>query len=328
MLAGNIVSNVLAGAGGYLVGGNAGAFAAANVDLYNRQLHPDEYAQAKKNAKLVADQLGISVEEAEGRIVAEMLRNSDQQTADASGGKHDYEVRSILGCQNLNCNGYKTDPYYADHNYNSQYIALNQTAYDLGQQQLRYGQTYNELVTSNVKNNPISTTIAGVGTIGVGVLTGGSLASKGMMSIGTAVGLAANGGVQLASNQPFDWTSFALAGGTGAVSTGMGFIPVLLIGTGGALTGSALQGRNPNGAMAGAAAGTVIGYPIGAKIEGQLNSVLNPWYRQEWQDIGMGISKYVPPSAIPSWVGGALGGVAQEETGTAVQNKIDGTTKK
>ena len=36
MLAGNIVSNVLAGAGGYLVGGSAGAFTAANVDLYNR----------------------------------------------------------------------------------------------------------------------------------------------------------------------------------------------------------------------------------------------------------------------------------------------------
>ncbi|MEX3977784.1 hypothetical protein AB4Y45_02240 [Paraburkholderia sp. EG287A] len=74
-------------------------------DLYNRQLHPDEYALAKKNAKLVADKLGISVQEAEGRIIAEILRNSDKQTAEASGGKHDWEIRSIVGCQNLNCDG-------------------------------------------------------------------------------------------------------------------------------------------------------------------------------------------------------------------------------
>ncbi len=36
MLAGNIASNVLAGLGGVVVGGSAGAFTAANVDLYNR----------------------------------------------------------------------------------------------------------------------------------------------------------------------------------------------------------------------------------------------------------------------------------------------------
>lgn len=36
MLAGNIMANVLAGAGGALVGGSTGAFTAANVDLYNR----------------------------------------------------------------------------------------------------------------------------------------------------------------------------------------------------------------------------------------------------------------------------------------------------
>ncbi|WP_085561807.1 hemagglutinin repeat-containing protein [Burkholderia pseudomallei] len=36
MLAGNILSNVLAGAGGVLIGGTSGAFTAANADLYNR----------------------------------------------------------------------------------------------------------------------------------------------------------------------------------------------------------------------------------------------------------------------------------------------------
>lgn len=211
---------------------------------------------------------------------------------------------------------------------NSQYIKPNQGAYDLGQPQLGQGQTYNDLVTSNMKKDPVGTTLAGAGMMGLGLVTGGSLAPTGMMGIGAAVGLITNGGVQLTGNQPFDWTSFTLAGTTGAASTGMKFVPVFMTGVGGALTGSALQGQNPNGAMAGAAVGTAIGYPIGSKIEGRLNDVLNPWYRQEWQDIGMGISKYLPPSAIPSWVGGFGGGVIQEKAGGMVQNKVDGAGKK
>jgi filamentous hemagglutinin len=47
---GNIVSNVLAGAAGGIVGGNSGAVAAANVDIYNRQLHQSEYDKAKQHA--------------------------------------------------------------------------------------------------------------------------------------------------------------------------------------------------------------------------------------------------------------------------------------
>jgi hypothetical protein len=91
---------------------------AAAGDRFNRQLHQSEYDDAKRHAKTVAKELGISERQAEGRIVAEILRNSDKQTAEASGGKHDYEVRSIVGCQNLNCNGYKNDPQYANHDYN------------------------------------------------------------------------------------------------------------------------------------------------------------------------------------------------------------------
>ncbi|WP_186229571.1 hypothetical protein [Burkholderia gladioli] len=147
---GNIVANALATGAGAAVGGESGAFSGYNVDRFNRQLHPDEYARAKKDAKIVAEKLGINVREAEGRIVAEILRNSDQQTAEASGGKHDWEIRSIVGCQNLNCDGYKNDPQYANHDYNSQYIKPNQGAYDIGQQQLRKGQTDAELRNQNL----------------------------------------------------------------------------------------------------------------------------------------------------------------------------------
>lgn len=293
------------------------------LDRFNRQLHPDEYAMAKKDAKVVAQQLGISEQEAEGRIVAELLRNSDQQTSSAAGGVHDYEVRSIIGCQNLNCDGYKNDAQYANHDYNSQYIAGNQQAYDAGQSQLNKGVTYNDLVKNNVKNNPVSTAIAGAGMIGLGVVTGGgALATLGTMGAGSVIGMGANAAVQVAGGQQFDWAGMGMAGITGGVATGMGFLPALLINTGGALAGSAFAGQNPNAPMAGAAAGTVIGYPIGAKIEGSLNNVFNPWYRQEWSDLGMGVSKYVPPSAIPSGVANAGASVIQEKAGGAVQNQV------
>lgn len=47
---GNLAANIVAGGIGVAVGGGAGAAAAANVDRFNRQLHPDERALAKKMA--------------------------------------------------------------------------------------------------------------------------------------------------------------------------------------------------------------------------------------------------------------------------------------
>jgi filamentous hemagglutinin len=155
------IAGVAAAGMGAVVGGAQGAGAAFAVDANNRQLHQREYDLAKKNAKLVARKIGITEQEAEGRIIAEMQRNSDKQTADATGGKHDYEVRSIIGCQNLNCDGYKTDPYYADHDYNAQHIARNHEGYHAGQTQLGTGQTYNELATNNIKKDPVGATLAG-----------------------------------------------------------------------------------------------------------------------------------------------------------------------
>ncbi|EON12910.1 Hemolysin [Pandoraea sp. SD6-2] len=269
-----IVTTGLGTAIGAAAGGTSGAFTGFNTDRFNRQLYPDEYKKAAGYAKVVAKELGISEAEAEGRVLAEMLRNSDKQTAEASGGKHDYDIRRVVGCQNLNCAGDVNDPQYANHDFNSHYIKSNEAAYNLGQEQLGRGQTYGELVTSNMKKDPVGSTLAGVGMIGLGLVMGGPLASAGLMGTGGLLGLGANGGVQPMGDRPFDWTSFALAGATGAASTGMKVIPVALTGVGGALTGSALQGQNPNSAMAGALGGTAIGYPIGSRIQGSLNVVV------------------------------------------------------
>ncbi len=47
---GNIVANVIATGAGAAVGGNAGAVSGSNVDLYNRQLHPQEKTLAQQIA--------------------------------------------------------------------------------------------------------------------------------------------------------------------------------------------------------------------------------------------------------------------------------------
>ncbi|WP_178391896.1 MULTISPECIES: hypothetical protein [Burkholderiaceae] len=291
------------------------------TDRYNRMLHPDEYAMAKKDASIVAKALGISVQEAEGRIVAEILSNSDQQTASQSGGRHYYEVRSIIGCQNLNCDGYKTDPNYANHDYNSQYITGNQSAYNAGQKQIGTGQTYNELVTNNVKNNPVSTAIAGAGMIALGGVVAGGLPSALGALTGGGIGAAVSSGAQYVFNEgqvnPVDSVMAAI---TGALTFGTGLLPGLPINKGGALTGSTMKGDNPSMNMAGAAIGTVTGYAIGGKVESALGNRINPWYRPEWIDVGNGVSKYVPPSALPSIGGTTAGAMASEATNAGVNN--------
>jgi filamentous hemagglutinin len=52
---GNIVANAVATGAGY-VAGNAGAFEAGNVDLYNRSLHEDSKAKEQTLAKKLADE--------------------------------------------------------------------------------------------------------------------------------------------------------------------------------------------------------------------------------------------------------------------------------
>lgn len=319
---GNVLSNVLSGAAGALVGGSSGAFTASNADLYNRQLHPDEYALAQKYAKVVAQQLGISEEEAEGRIAAELMRNVDGQTALADGGVHDYKLRSILGCQMLECNASSTDPNYWNHGYNAQYIPSNGVTYTLGMSQGLVGQTYGDLVASNVKNNPVSTAIAGAGITGLGIAMGG-LPSAGLATAGTVIGSGANAAIQYALTKQVGWNDVALAGVTGGFGAGLGYIPALLINTGGSLFGSSLSGQNPNTGMIGSVVGTTLGYPVGSLVEGATGGRINPLYRPQWKDIGLGISAPVSPSALPSWFGMTGSSLVQEITGQPTTNQLN-----
>jgi len=290
----------------------------------NRQLHPDEYDLAKRNAKLVASKLGISEQEAEGRIVAEMMRNVDKEFAEGTGGIHDYPVRSIMGCQLLNCSALKaTDPNYANSSFNSQYIAGNQGGYDLGLGQLPTGKTYNQLVTSNVQNDPVGATVAGAGMVGLGYLTGGAGAAVGMKVFGAGVGAIANYAFQ-PSGQPTDWIDVGIATGTGFLTSGMGFGSSIVTNTGGSLLGSGIKGENPNAGMGAAAGGTVLGYGLGAGAQTGIQKVVDPktWYRPLWIDVGLGISRPNTPSALPGMAGNVGSSLIQEMTGNQIKDGL------
>jgi filamentous hemagglutinin len=275
-LAGNIVAGAAGAAAGAAAGGATGAVSGANgalaADLYNRQLHPDEYAQAKKNAKVVADQLGISVEAAEGRIVAEILRNSDKQTAEASGGVHDWEVRSIIGCQNLNCDGYKNDPHYADHNYNSQYIVSNQGAYNAGQQQLGTG-----LTAAGLRDQNIVYERAGKAAIA----TTACLVSGGTACQAAASGLATTLGLSYLSGTPL--TTAETIGGLYGGALGGVYGQALSAWAGGAssLIQSAVLWVTKTGTIA---AGKQTGVPLGnmtglgQSVDPMFDPSVNPWW--------------------------------------------------
>lgn len=106
-----------------------------------------------------------------------------------------------------------------------------------------------------------------------------------------------NTGAQYAfNNGQINPVDTAMAGVTGALTFGTGFIPGLLINTGGSLAGSAYKGENPNAGMAGAAAGSLAGYVVGGKLEGWLGNKLDPWYKPEWSNLGSVFLDPYPPA--------------------------------
>ena len=252
----------------------------------------------------MATKLRIPATDAEGRIVAELLRNSDKDTASSTGGVHDYDLRGILGCQNLNCKGSSNDLNYANHEYNSQLVAPNQTAYNAGSNQLGTGKTYNQLVTANIQNDPVGATLAGAGMVGLGYLTGGTGTAVGMKLFGATVGTVANAAFQYFGNDPFSFFDLGIAGGTGFLTTGMGLRASIVTNVGGAVIGSSLQGQNPNAGISAAALGTIAGYGVGAGSTATVRSLVDPqhWYRPQWIDIGLGMSRPNTPSAVPGMV--------------------------
>jgi filamentous hemagglutinin len=160
------------------LGGAQGAAAAFNADANNRQLHPDDYKVARDNAKLVAKKLGITEDEAEGRIVRQLQRNVDGATAQQDAGKRDEPIISILGCGLLKCDAKSSDPNYWNPAYNAEYIKPNQSSYDKGVAQSNAGLTPQQM---EERNNRAGAPIAKAGA----VILGGYILAPTVAVIGT-----------------------------------------------------------------------------------------------------------------------------------------------
>ncbi len=180
--AAQVVALITATAAGAVAGGGTlqGAAAGLNVDANNRQLHQSEYDLAKRYKKIVADKLGISQDEAEGRIARQIQRNVDSDTAQADGFKRDEPIISLMGCQLLKCDANKTDPYYKDSSYNSQLIASNQSTFNLARNQGNTGLTPQQITA---RNNAAGAPLAKVGA----VLLGGYLLAPTVAAISAEV---------------------------------------------------------------------------------------------------------------------------------------------
>ena len=203
-----VLLNTITSAAGAAVGGWSGAGGAAAADMYNRQLHPDEYEFAKKNAKVVAKYLKIAEQEAESRIVAEMQRNSDEHAFEKSGGKHDWEIRAAVGCANLNCDGYRKDPNYGDPDFNAQYIDQYRDTYTKGSWYLGSGLTEAEL---RAKNLPYERT----GKVAIGTVACVVIGSEGCKW--AAAGIGASGALSFFGSKPFTTADVVLSAYGGMV---------------------------------------------------------------------------------------------------------------
>ncbi|MCS3770384.1 hypothetical protein HNP12_004524 [Aeromonas hydrophila] len=145
--------------------------------------------------------------------------------------------------------------------------------------------------------------IAGFGLVGLPLLSSELLLAAG-------IGGGANTGFQLWANDgdfsKVDATEAVFAAYLSAGTAGWGFwSTVAANGTGGAYM-SYLKGEDPLVGGVASGVGASIGYGVGKVIETPLNGIFNPnWKNYEWIDLGLGISKPLEASSIPSIAGNA-----------------------
>lgn len=152
---------------------------------------------------------------------------------------------------------------------------------------------------------------------GVGIY---GLPSLSMMGTGAAIGSSVNAGFQYITNPDghINYVDATFAGITGGLTMGQTLVPSLLINTGGAMTGAAINNQNVTSSAGGAAVGTLIGYPLGFVVEQSGVSVLRTtntpsWVPSQWSNMGVTVRETpVPIINIPEITGATTGAVMQE----------------
>ena len=264
----NLATNAVDAAAGSAIdnlsgGGQAAQQAATGVDMYNRQLHQDEIALAKKYAKTVqeaAAKEGIVLTEsqAEGRIERQLLRWVDGTTNTADGGKEDELVVSTIGMKAQD-EGMGMQWDYRDYaslhpsEYNDPTLySENEKLYSPDLSTVDYGLTLQQLHEQKVKG------ITAAGETAVALFGGPvGMALVGGVNIGTGANEIANGNV----------TSGAVDVGLGTLSVALPMAGELSASTAAGKNGAAaLEETTTAGGSAAADAAAQSGVPTGSAI--------------------------------------------------------------
>ncbi|MBV8390477.1 MAG: hypothetical protein JO080_11805 [Mucilaginibacter sp.] len=203
-VAGSLISaGTAAGMGGAL-GGMAGAAGGFDVDTNNRQLHQSELDKAKRYGKQFQDFIkrttGENITEAEaiGRMVRQMERWADYETAKQDGFKVDQQVTSFLGMNSVKV----SEADYYNPNINKNIANANQGLISLGQSQSSTGLTPEQMREQNLAYERL-----GKGSIAITscAFLGPQACKAAAMSLGITTGMA------FVMNKPL--TNFDVIGG-------------------------------------------------------------------------------------------------------------------
>jgi filamentous hemagglutinin len=166
---------------------------------------------------------------------------------------------------------------------------------------------------------------------GVGIY---GLPSLGMMVTGTTVSGSINAGYQYVTTPDGDinYIDVTFSGITGGLTMGQTLVPSLLINTGGAITGAAINNQSVTSNAGGAALGTLVGYSLGSVVEQTGVSVLRvtdtpSWVPSQWSNFGVTVQDAFIPSIsnnTPQISGAITGSTVQEAVSDIVKNNMDG----
>ncbi|QWZ79221.1 DUF637 domain-containing protein [Aeromonas sp. FDAARGOS 1419] len=167
--------------------------------------------------------------------------------------------------------------------------------------------------------------IASFSVLGLPVLSPELLLAAGIGGSASSFQLWANGG----DLSKVDAGDAVFAAYLSAATAGWGFWSTVgANGAGGAYM-SYLKGEDPLVGGVASGVGASIGYGVGKVIETPLNGIFNPnWKNYEWIDLGLGISKPLEASSIPSIAGNASNSwfsevsseLTKKETGKVMDN--------
>ena len=325
---GNILANVVAVGAGATAGGNSGAVAAANVDLYNRQLHPDERKWIEDHAADYANQQGISVAEA----VNELTAQANRQVQNGSPGAWDQNASAFLDQAHgmLPADGnsgpgymfYATPAQKADGNmyagYYSNGVGLNMPSASAITTSANKDQANRNLMGAGViagatgavllVGGPVAASVGGLGYAAIGGVTGGGMDAAGQYG-------------QSGTVRPVE-TGFAAMTGAlaGPVGANVGFMSNVLLGSATGSLNTAFNniyyGESNSLSYSGAlgALGGTVGYGIGMLTTRGLGQILKPFIYENLNSTMPVLLQPRVPNPVPGLAGATSGGIASGTT--------------